>query len=60
MQACKVILAKGFKKLPKVQKIAQSGHTGQQAISIPLVLQYQSFLDISSMVEAKEKTFFDN
>ena len=24
----KLIVAKGFKKLPKVQKIAQSGHTG--------------------------------
>ena len=25
----KIIVAKGFKKLPKVQKIAQSGHSGQ-------------------------------
>ena len=24
----KLIIAKGFKKLPKVQNIAQSGHTG--------------------------------
>ena len=24
----KIIVAKGLKKLPKVQKIAQSGHTG--------------------------------
>ena len=24
---CKLIVAKGFKKLPKVQNIAQSGHT---------------------------------
>ena len=24
----KIIVAKGFKKLPKVQNIAQSGHTG--------------------------------
>ena len=24
----KIIVAKGFKKLPKVQKIGQSGHTG--------------------------------
>ena len=24
----KLIVAKGFEKLPKVQKIAQSGHTG--------------------------------
>ena len=27
----KFIVAKVFKKLPKVQKIAQSGHTGQEA-----------------------------
>ena len=26
----KLIIAKGFKKLPKVQNIAQSGHTGPQ------------------------------
>ena len=25
----KLIVAKGFKKLPKVQKIAHSGHTGR-------------------------------
>ena len=25
----KLIVAKGLKKLPKVQKIAQSGHTGE-------------------------------
>ena len=30
----KLIVAKGFKKLPKVQKIAQSGHTAQ---NIPLL-----------------------
>ena len=27
----KIIVAKGFKKLPKVQQIAQSGHTDQQS-----------------------------
>ena len=27
----KLIVAKGVKKLPKVQKIAQSGHTGYHA-----------------------------
>ena len=26
----KLIVSKGFKKLPKVQKIAQSGHTDQE------------------------------
>ena len=28
----KLIVAKGFKKLPKVQKIARSGHTGHQVV----------------------------
>ena len=28
----KLIVAKGIKKLPKVQKIAQSGHTGGKLI----------------------------
>ena len=28
----KFIYAKGFKKLPKVQKIAQSGHTAHAAL----------------------------
>ena len=27
----KLIVAKGFKNLPKVQKIARSGHTGPEA-----------------------------
>ena len=27
---CKLIVAKGFKKLPKVQNIAQSGHTARE------------------------------
>ena len=32
----KLIVAKGFKRLPKVQKIARSGHTGQhQLIFVP-------------------------
>ena len=30
----KFIVAKGFKKLPKVQKIANSGHTGGNGHSI--------------------------
>ena len=34
----KLIVAKGFKKLPKVHKIAQSGHTGQNPL--PQVLKY--------------------
>ena len=30
----KLIVAKGFKKLPKVQLIAQSGHTDLRRISV--------------------------
>ena len=29
----KLIIAKGFKKLPKVQNIAQSGHTEQDSLT---------------------------
>ena len=29
----KLIVAKGFKKLPKVKKIAQSGHTGPNNVN---------------------------
>ena len=35
----KLIVAKGFKKLPKVQKIANSGHTG--GTSYPRVETHQ-------------------
>ena len=34
----KLIVAKGFKKLPKIQNIAQSGHTGCQTISAVLTV----------------------
>ena len=37
----KLIVAKGFKKLPKVQKIATSGHTG----SLPVLL-YQALFHV--------------
>ena len=34
----KLIVAKGFKKLPKVQKIARSGHTeGRLQFALPTV-----------------------
>ena len=32
----KLVVAKGFKKLPKVQKIAQSGHTAYSHEMAPL------------------------
>ena len=31
----KLIVAKGFKKFPKIQNIAQSGHTGHQSSRVP-------------------------
>ena len=34
----KLIVAKGFKKLPKVQKIATSGHTGISGQSYRLII----------------------
>ena len=39
----KLIVAKGFKKLPKVQKIARSGHTGRQLMGRLLQLQLPSW-----------------
>ena len=44
----KLIVAKGFKKLPKVQKIAQSGHTATYVRAPPAnVCRYQHTLDIT-------------
>ena len=46
----KLIVAKDFKKLPKVQKIARSGHTARNAlhVNVPgLALKYwQIFMNI--------------
>ena len=37
----KLIVAKGFKKLPKVQKIANSGHTERETIPVyPMLSRY--------------------
>ena len=32
----KLVVAKGFKKLPEVQKIAKSGHTANNSCYLPL------------------------
>ena len=40
----KLIVAKGFKKLPKVQKIAQSGHTGAGHRGVGCCQQLDIFL----------------
>ena len=46
----KFLVAKGFKKLPKVQKIANSGHTG--GLSLPTLLSIFSVrLEASSLLE---------
>ena len=33
----KLIVAKGFKNLPKIQNIAQSGHTGRITLIVPML-----------------------
>ena len=40
----KLIVAKGLKKLPKVQKIAQSGHTACQQECVPFVNKNSNIL----------------
>ena len=42
----KLIVAKGLKKLPKVQKIAQSGHTGSRAVVLLITLSKQRSFDL--------------
>ena len=37
----KLVVAKGFKKLPKVQKIAKSGHTAQECLDLNYRSQYK-------------------
>ena len=40
----KLIVANSLKKLPKVQKIAQSGHTGPHMHSLSLALSFSLFV----------------
>ena len=42
----KLIVAKGFKKFPKEQKIANSGHTAQEAIPTIKMFCYSNFGNI--------------
>ena len=42
----KLIVAKGFKKLPKVQLIAQSGHTADAKLNIKVELKSVLFIKI--------------
>ena len=54
----KLIVAKGFKKLPKVQKIAKSGHTGWEYHSMAdFLFAWKSncySLKISKAAESKQ------
>ena len=43
----KLIVAKGFKKLPKVQNIAQSGHTDARIVIFP----YRVFIRLATDVQ---------
>ena len=49
----KLIVAKGFKKLPKVQKIARSGHTGSNSIGRKILHEY---LTLSSRGDLKYRS----
>ena len=44
----KLIVAKGFEKLPRVQKIAQSGHTDQERY---LLCPFVSKFDLASFIK---------
>ena len=52
----KLFVAKGFKNVPKVQKIAQSGHTGRGGGQVVSVLAFYS--DDPSSNPADAYTFF--
>ena len=39
----KLIVAKGFKKLPKIQKIARSGHTALLSHIVYIVRQFKPY-----------------
>ena len=54
----KLIVAKGFKKLPKVQKIAQSGHTAQER-EIAFQKIYFHFIFFSTTEHSKFKPHTD-
>ena len=51
----KLIAAKGFKKWPKVQKIAQSGHTAQNAPLVCLTYSVSHILEKQPKLGTKKK-----
>ena len=54
----KLIAAKGFKKLPKVQKIAKSGHTAQHADESTVLWAFSNFKNSVVRTQFCKKTFF--
>ena len=51
----KLIVAKGFIKLPKVQKIAQSGHTGDDpSLPIIILIILAASITIAHSIKAKQ------
>ena len=55
----KLIVAKGFKKLPKVQNIAQSGHTGHtcQTQLVCINLQFHRIVHFMNWSHIAQSTF---
>ena len=55
----KLIVAKGFKKLPKVQNIAQSGHTAfEQTLADTEIFRQYAGMDLKSKLAASAILFF--
>ena len=53
----KLIVAKGFEKLPKVQKIAQSGHTG---LFLHLIFSNSALPSLLQRLSKRQKAAFPN
>ena len=53
----KLIIAKGFKKLPKVQKLAQSGHTD---LDLPKLRNWKKFILMSQRAQKCENNAIFN
>ena len=52
----KLIVAKGFKNLPKVQKIAQSGHTARDGPFKKVTMKQEKIMPRGAGAEAVDKT----
>ena len=54
----KIIVAKGFEKLPKMLKIAQSGHTDAEASKATFSISYKMFYNIDHRIENVPVPYF--